>query len=57
MNILCTNHNTRDEYTFLVQQKIKRTRPMALMHMLKHDCQHADIEMNRAYAMDLRGLY
>lgn len=58
MNILCTGQNTRGEYTFLVQQKkIKCTRPMALMYMLEHDCQDAGIEMNRAYAMDLCGLY
>lgn len=57
MNILCTGQNTRDEYTFPVQQKIKCTCSMALVYMLEHDCQHAGIEMNRAYAMDLCGLY
>ena len=30
---------------------------MSLMYMLEHDCQDAGIEMNRAYAMDLCGLY
>lgn len=57
MNILCTNHNTRGEYVFFVEQELKCTRPVALMYLLEHDCQDAGIKMNRAYAMDLCGLY
>ena len=57
MNILQTNHNSRGEYVFIVQQQLKCTQPVALMYLLEHDCQDAGIKMNRAYALDLCGLY
>lgn len=57
MNILCTGQNTRGEYVCFVMQELQCTRPIAFMYMLEHDCQDAGIEMNRAYAMDLCGLY